>query len=378
MKKIAVLFNTNQLGGAERSLVEQMSLSSQNFEYHLFIPDLEKSDKDLVSFINSHGLNRIHKFSYPGFLYKLSRNDFHKLPFVIFQLPLLIYYLFNWKNIFNSYSDFYVNGNKAIIPLFVLNYFTRKSYSVIWHFRDFPSPRAFGFIGKLTASMPRLKIKLVANSHAVENELKKYFPHHEVQCLYNLAGNLPMSEAPKKISHIGVVSMLAPWKGLHTIMFMAALYDKELKALGVEKISFYGADIYQTAGEHSSYFGQLEKLSQKFPSSLVQFAGKMPPEKIFSEIELLIHSSLQPEPFGRVILEAFKSHIPVISTGLGGAGELIEENVTGKLIIPYDYEGLFKSIKKLSEQPQELKLIADRAYLKCIQIESEIKLNPPL
>ncbi|HXH73678.1 MAG TPA: glycosyltransferase family 4 protein [Bacteriovoracaceae bacterium] len=189
-----------------------------------------------------------------------------------------------------------------------------------------------------------MNIKFIANSQAVARELQVFFPQADIECIYNLAGDLPHRNI-EKIKRIGVVAMFAPWKGLHEVLWMALFYEKELKAMGIEGISFYGADIYQTDGEHVLYFNQLKALNGKISPGFVEWRGKKSPSDIFSEIDLLVHSSILPEPFGRVIIEAFKSGIPVISTGLGGAAELLEGNKFGLTYQVHEYTELYKAIQ---------------------------------
>lgn len=66
---------------------------------------------------------------------------------------------------------------------------------------------------------------------------------------------------------------------------------------------------------------------------------------LLKESDVLIIPSLWPEPFGRVIIEAYKYSMPVIGTISGGIPEIIRNNVTGKLITPNNKEELKEAIK---------------------------------
>ena len=79
-----------------------------------------------------------------------------------------------------------------------------------------------------------------------------------------------------------------------------------------------------------------------------------PPLEIFNSIDLLIHPSLKKEPFGRILLEAMASQIPIITTGLGGAGELVKDQYNGLHFIIHDYKGLFNKVDALVSS-QELR-----------------------
>ena len=51
-------------------------------------------------------------------------------------------------------------------------------------------------------------------------------------------------------------------------------------------------------------------------------------------VDIVVHTSIAPEPFGRVIVEGMLARKPVIATRAGGALEIIDEGVTGLLVTP--------------------------------------------
>ncbi|WP_283680563.1 glycosyltransferase family 4 protein [Clostridium perfringens] len=55
-------------------------------------------------------------------------------------------------------------------------------------------------------------------------------------------------------------------------------------------------------------------------------------DKLLKESDVLIIPSRWPEPFGRVILDAYKYCMPVIGTNMGGIPEIVDQNKTGILI----------------------------------------------
>jgi glycosyltransferase involved in cell wall biosynthesis len=138
-------------------------------------------------------------------------------------------------------------------------------------------------------------------------------------------------------------------KGVHEVYFFAWFYERELKALGIKKIRLYGDNVYETKGDHSNYKNDLKKMIEKMPTDLIEFAGLKSPETIYSEIDCLIHYSTRPEPFGRVIAEAFATSVPVITTGLGGAGEIVDHELNGFKTILYDRKDLIEKIEMLKD-----------------------------
>jgi glycosyltransferase involved in cell wall biosynthesis len=70
------------------------------------------------------------------------------------------------------------------------------------------------------------------------------------------------------------------------------------------------------------------------------FVGYQPAvEKFYHAVDAVVHASIEPEPFGRVIPEGMAARKPVIAAAGGGAVELIAEGEDGLLVPPGDVEG---------------------------------------
>ena len=96
------------------------------------------------------------------------------------------------------------------------------------------------------------------------------------------------------------------------------------------------------------------------------------PKEIFQDIDCLIHYSIRPEPFGRVILEAFDAGIPVVSTCLGGAGELVQKHVTGIKVYPHDRKGLYLAIEQLVQNKAKTLRLIKSGIIKSQDIQKNI------
>ncbi len=375
MSKVAVLLSTGQLGGAERSLIEQLATLNDKSEILFFTPTLGRSKHNLDEMLNRKGFSSSQDVLYPKFIYEISRKQvFLNLIFFI-KLPLLFFYSMYYFFKFKSFTIVYVNGIKASVPFFLMGPLVLRKIHVLWHFRDYPHPAMFKCMPSIFSFYSKfktnVKFSMIGNSESVTKELNSFLTIDRATTLYNLPGDLPEKKTIGKIKHIGIVSMLAPWKGLHSMLLNVALYEKELKDLGIEKITFFGDDIYMTEGSHSRYKKNLLTLNSKLGIDFVFWAGHKDPIDIYTTIDLLIHPSLKVEPFGRVIIEAQKSGIPVISTGLGGAMELISEG-RGEKFFPYDYSGLFQAIKKISSEENYKNQMIKRSSLMVQKIETEI------
>jgi glycosyltransferase involved in cell wall biosynthesis len=62
-------------------------------------------------------------------------------------------------------------------------------------------------------------------------------------------------------------------------------------------------------------------------------------------VDVVIHASTSPEPFGRVIVEAMLASRPVVATRGGGASEIIDEGKNGLLCEPSSVESLAEKVR---------------------------------
>lgn len=349
MKKIAIFLNGPILGGAERSIIQQVSLVKVPAQFTLFIPQIKGySSHEMEEFIHSQGRFDCKLFPFPEILYKASRSGgLIKNVARALSLPLTVFFLS--KKTYSHFDILWANGNKIAFLLFINCFFSSYRGNFFWHFRDYPSHHfPFSWIWKFIQLPKKFKLTLLSNSDSVRQAVNKVITNRtSSELLYNVVGHYPKAPFGPKVT-IGSVSMLAPWKGIHQLIIMASLYEKKLQDLGVVAINIYGEDIYITAGEHQNYSTQLKNIHEKFPSSLIVFKGKKSPKEIYQDIDILIHTAIQEEPFGRIIVEAFSAGIPVVSTALGGAAELVTSK-TGWIFQKYDYLAMYEKIRDIIE-----------------------------
>lgn len=359
-ERVYCFFNGPYLGGAERSFVLQASRLKEekpDNEFQFFIPyfgDLEEADqlkKYLV--INGFRENTIRYYLYSPTLYKLSRSSsWQVIPWFFKVIFGLLVTMANLSRLnFDKPDVWWVGGNKVGFVVYLLGIVSSFKGRFLWHFRDYPYDKGFyKIIWKLYRLPHRFQLEAIGNSHSVAKELQRFNKSFsKIHTLYNPVGKIKFHSNENKL-RFGTASMMAPWKGVQPLVLFALLYEKELRSLGLESFEVYGDEIYKTDGGHRGYKSSLEDLVKKFDSSFVQFKGLCPPEDIFKDLDIFIHGALKPEPFGRVVVEAYMGGAALISTGLGGSGELIENGKTGLLFIPYDYAGLFECVQKLSSE----------------------------
>ena len=68
-------------------------------------------------------------------------------------------------------------------------------------------------------------------------------------------------------------------------------------------------------------------------------------------LDVLVHCSIYPESFGRVLVEAMACGVPVVATALGGPTEIIVEEGQGILIPPEDPSAIAREVARLHADP---------------------------
>ncbi len=156
----------------------------------------------------------------------------------------------------------------------------------------------------------------------------------------------------------GVIGNLKPWKGQHVaIKAIALLKEKytKIKCLIIGDVS--------NLEKEQRYFNYLKELVDRNELSRhVVFTGfRYDIPDIISVLNILVHTSVAPEPFGRVILEGMVFSKPVIATAHGGPLEIIEDGTSGFLVPPDDPIALTQKIDYLIAHPDIAKKVGQTA-----------------
>jgi glycosyltransferase involved in cell wall biosynthesis len=237
-----------------------------------------------------------------------------------------------------------------------------KPVPLIWHVHDYVQPRPF-MARLMRLFQRRCKIAL-ANSNSVALDIKTACGNSlPVQTIYNgidttdfsplgdrldldLLSGLP--PATPGIIRVGMLATLARWKGHEVLLRALALISPEIPMRGY----IIGDALYQTDGSQYS-LAELRAIAVKLGvSDRVGFAGFVDqPAAAMRSLDIVVHASTEPEPFGLVIVEAMACGRAVIASDAGGAAELFENNVTALGHAPGDATQLAERITQLATNP---------------------------
>ena len=150
---------------------------------------------------------------------------------------------------------------------------------------------------------------------------------------------------------VGLFSRLAPWKGQHVLLeALAELPD--VQAILVGEALFQDEQLYAE---------QLRKrAAQPDLEGRVHFLGFRDDVPVLMQlVDVVVHTSVAPEPFGRVIVEGMLARRPVIATRGGGAVEIVRDGETGLLVQPGDAQALAAAIQHLLKHPDLARQLAE-------------------
>jgi glycosyltransferase involved in cell wall biosynthesis len=126
---------------------------------------------------------------------------------------------------------------------------------------------------------------------------------------------------PTSARIVGTVGVLARWKGQEVFLRGARRIADRVPDV---RFAVVGGELYRTHG-HGDFEARLRALADELGlSGLVGFTGHRDdvPE-VLRGLDVVVHASIEPEPFGRVIAEAMACQRPLVWARGGGADEIV-------------------------------------------------------
>lgn len=222
---------------------------------------------------------------------------------------------------------------------------------VVWHVRDriaadyLPVP-AVALVRGVSLLLPTA---IIANSRSTLDTLPRRAQNH---VLYNPIVVPDSIEDPPERKRkrggpitVGVVGRLAKWKGQDVFLraFAQAFGGSGARGRLIGSAMF-GEDEYARS---------LEELVRELGiGRQIEFRGfRDDVWQELAELDVLVHCSVTPEPFGQVVLEGMAASLPVIAANEGGPAEMITDGVDGLLTEPGSVEELAEALRMMHEQP---------------------------
>lgn len=358
--KVCFYSVATQLGGAEQSLLEYLKYSVNRLDAELLVPSLRGP---LVEEAQRIGIHCV-ELPMPSALLRGSRSRKLSLARSIFSLETARYFIAlvkHWRR--TRPSLIYTTGLKCHLWAALASLFTGTP--VLWHLRDhFQGPMAWIF-RSVKALSPRVQV--VANSRSTATSFR---PKTAPPVIYNgvAAADFPFARGqalrqelglPKETRLVGILGVLAHWKGQDDFLRMAAELLK--REPGRLHFAVVGDQIYDTSGD-AGYGIELRTLAANLGiESHVSFLGfRRDTAQILQSLDVLVHASKRPEPFGRVIIEAMACGTPVTASAAGGPLEILQAEVSGLLHPCENWRAMADNVQTLL-RPDRAQAIRQRA-----------------
>jgi glycosyltransferase involved in cell wall biosynthesis len=227
---------------------------------------------------------------------------------------------------------------------------------VIWHVRDritsdylpLTVTRTFRFLSRCLSDL------IIADSHAVAATLSRRpskrirvvhegTPHEE----FALKSESNASGRTDDTQIIGLVGRISPWKGQDIFLRAAGVVRRKFPAA---RFHIIGAALF----DESEFEQKLRLLAKDLDlGEALTFTGfRNDIHQAIAELDVLVHASTRPEPFGQVIIEGMAAAKPVVATNAGGVPEIVEDGVTGFLVPMNDPEHMAEAIDRLLTDPK--------------------------
>jgi glycosyltransferase involved in cell wall biosynthesis len=266
-----------------------------------------------------------------------------------------------------------------------------RGIPLVWHVHDFYGlrPAVPWLLRPLCGQVERA----VAISEAVAEDTRRVLPGLRVSVIRNaidtarfapgastadLDALASMPPSPSGVVRIGLVATYARWKG-HDVFLQAAREVLRRRQTG-PPVRFYiiGGRIYHTAAQ----FQEQELRALAARSAVAGEVGFVPfqadPVAVYRALDVVVHASTQPEPFGLTIVEAMACGRPVIVARAGGAAELFTHGTDALGFSPNDYGALADAEARLVSDAQLRAELGRRARATAVACHDDQRLGPEL
>ncbi|MET0220179.1 MAG: glycosyltransferase family 4 protein [Tardiphaga sp.] len=249
----------------------------------------------------------------------------------------------------------YANSQKAFVVAAFATVLARRP--LVWHLHDIISAVHFGRMQRLLqvtlantcAARVIVPSQATADAFVAEGgrkDLVAVVPNGlaigpEIASPAEIRRELDLPQGPL----VGVFSRLAAWKGQHVVLQALA------KTPGVSCI-IVGSALFS----EDAYANRLVRMVEELGlGARVYFLGQRADvPRLMRAVDIVIHPSIDPEPFGRTLVEAMLAGVPVIATDAGAASDILDGGQAGTLVPPGDADALAAAVIHVMSRPPEL------------------------
>jgi glycosyltransferase involved in cell wall biosynthesis len=240
---------------------------------------------------------------------------------------------------------------------------TKGRPPVVWHVHDYVSPRPL--MARLIRRCAPRCAAAVANSRSVAadlravcgNELKTHLLYNAVDLdnfspagarldLDSLSGLPPAEHGTVRV---GLLATMARWKGHETFLKSLSMLPLDARVRGY----VIGGAVYRTRGSQTGAEELRACAARLGLEGRVGFTGFVEDAaSAIRALDVLVHASTEPEPFGLAIVEGMACGRSVVASRAGGAAEILEGCEAALGHAPGDADELSTQIGRLARSAE--------------------------
>ena len=351
MKSILFIHSSAELYGSDKSLLNIIkNISRKKFRIYVLLPaegplsDEIRKMKNVKLFIFDVAILRRKNLSIKGI--------------IKYFLNFKKSYKYIKKIIKNNKIDIVYTNTSVVFPgAIAAKHCKIKS---IWHIREIIKNSYENIV--ISKIVNHYADIVIANSKSTAESIR--VDKKKISIVYNAVADFNSNKERKKRNKyvVGMAGRINRWKG-------QKLFIEAAKKVidNIDNIEFV---IAGSAYEGEEYITeQIKKyIKDNNLEHKIKLLGQVNDMKKFYEsIDIFVLPSIQPEPFGLVIIEAMDCGLPVIATNHGGPVEIIENNVDGILVSYENSDEIADAIIRLASDKKFYKKISENGRRKKIK-----------
>ena len=157
----------------------------------------------------------------------------------------------------------------------------------------------------------------------------------------------------------GIFGRVVEWKGIREFLLAAR---QVLAGMPSARAFVVGG---ASDGSHD-FYRAMESLARELgiAGQVVFTGGREDIPALMRLMDVVVHASTRPEPFGMVVIEAMAMARPVVASGAGGPLDIVLDGTTGLLVEPGDAPALGRAIGRLLAAPELRRRFGEQGRLR--------------
>ena len=369
--KIAFIEQDSGIGGAEVNLFYLFrGIDRDHFDPIVVVPYEGPLTERLKKVgVKYHVIPRVKFISTSTYI--LGKKIFNPLA-VLYDIFIFLPTIWKLKNFLKEEKINVVHTNSMMAHIYGAIAAKIAGVPCIWHMQDIVDPQmAFGLARKALVLIGGILPKKIVVVSKTVGQMFNGKSLQKVHVVYNGIDGEKFSpeidgagiRKKFKVSDddfiVGIVGRLVIWKGQREFLKAASVIAGKIPNT---KFLIVG----ETTFGPEKYKDELYKLACELAiESKVIFTGYRDDiPNIIRAMDVIVHASTSPEPFGLVIIEGMASGVPVVASNRGGHLEIIEHGKEGFLVDPEDTDELADTIIELLRDRSLREKIAEAAQMK--------------